>query len=377
MRNNKMAKLKLMDREWASFFIGGENGIFNIEATKSGIDKNKLKTAKDGKTPYITRSETDNGINLFVPDEQMRKYKKDDGNVITIGLDTQTVFYQKNSFWTGQNIQILKNDNLNYWVAMFLIPLLKIQMEKFSWGGNGATLGRLNRTQIMLPINLDYQPDWQFMEDYIKQKEEEKIKQLIDYYTQQATDILIQTASITDREWKAFPFNEIFEEIQRGKRLTKSNQIEGDIPYISSSATQNGVDNFISNEKNIRKFENCLTIANSGSVGATFFHHYQFIASDHVTELKLERPNKYVYLFLASIIKKLEKKYSFNREINDKRIQREKILLPINDNAEPDWQFMEDFIRQLEKNKTETILKYYNTMVNNEKSARGGGSTPS
>lgn len=377
MRNNKMAKLKLTDREWASFFIGGENGIFNIEATQSGIDKNKLKTAKDGKTPYITRSETDNGINLFVPDEQMRKYKKDDGNVITIGLDTQTVFYQKNSFWTGQNIQILKNDNLNYWVAMFLIPLLKIQMEKFSWGGNGATLGRLNRTQIMLPIYSDYQPDWQFMEDYIKQKEEEKIKQLIDYYTQQATDILIQTASITDREWKAFPFNEIFEEIQRGKRLTKSNQIEGDIPYISSSATQNGVDNFISNEKNVRKFGNCLTIANSGSVGATFFHHYQFIASDHVTELKLERPNKYVYLFLASIIKRLEEKYSFNREINDKRIQREKILLPINDNTEPDWQFMEDFIRQLEKNKIETILKYYNTMINNEKSARGGGSTPS
>ncbi|WP_233570700.1 hypothetical protein [Avibacterium paragallinarum] len=60
-----MAKLKLTDREWASFFIGGENGIFNIEATQSGIDKNKLKTAKDGKTPYITRSETDNGINLL------------------------------------------------------------------------------------------------------------------------------------------------------------------------------------------------------------------------------------------------------------------------------------------------------------------------
>ncbi|WP_410683242.1 restriction endonuclease subunit S [Avibacterium paragallinarum] len=182
---------------------------------------------------------------------------------------------------------------------------------------------------------------------------------------------------LTDREWKAFSFNEIFEEIQRGKRLTKSNQIEGSIPYISSSATQNGVDNFIGNEKNVRKFENCLTIANSGSVGATFFHHYQFIASDHVTELKLEQPNKYVYLFLASIIKRLEEKYSFNREINDKRIQREKILLPINDNVQPDWQFMANFMEQLEENKIKTILKYYNTMINNEKSARGGGSTPS
>jgi hypothetical protein len=93
-----MSDLKLTDREWKGFFIGGKEGIFQIKATKSGIDKNKLKVAENGKTPYITRSDMDNGINLFVSDEQMPKYKKDDGNVITIGLDTQTVFYQKKQF---------------------------------------------------------------------------------------------------------------------------------------------------------------------------------------------------------------------------------------------------------------------------------------
>lgn len=167
---------------WKSFFIGGKEGIFQIKATKSGIDKNKLKVAENGKTPYITRSDMDNGINLFVSDEQMPKYKKDDGNVITIGLDTQTVFYQKNSFWTGQNIQVLSNDNLNYWVAMFIIPLLKIQMKKFAWGSTGATLGRLNRTRIMLPVNSDGLPDWQFMEDFMKQIERDKIAAVLSHY---------------------------------------------------------------------------------------------------------------------------------------------------------------------------------------------------
>ena len=177
-----MSKLKLTDRVWQGFFIGGKEGIFQIKATKSGIDKNKLKVAENGKTPYITRSDMDNGINLFVSDEQMPKYKKDDGNVITIGLDTQTVFYQKNSFWTGQNIQVLSNDNLNYWVAMFIIPLLKIQMKKFAWGSTGATLGRLNRTRIMLPVNSDGLPDWQFMEDFMKQIERDKTAAVLSYY---------------------------------------------------------------------------------------------------------------------------------------------------------------------------------------------------
>ncbi|MBS9782175.1 MAG: hypothetical protein KGV43_00015 [Arcobacter sp.] len=56
-------------------------------------------------------------------------------NVISIGLDTQTVFYQNSKFYTGQNIQILSNQNLNYENAMFIIPLLKIQRQKFSGGG--------------------------------------------------------------------------------------------------------------------------------------------------------------------------------------------------------------------------------------------------
>ncbi|WP_455046944.1 restriction endonuclease subunit S [Kingella oralis] len=179
---------------------------------------------------------------------------------------------------------------------------------------------------------------------------------------------------LTDREWREFFFSEIFTKIQRGKRLTKANQHEGDTPYVSSTATQNGVDNFIANDKGVRCFENCLTLANSGSVGATFFHHYRFVASDHVTALELETPNKYVYLFLSALIKRLEEKYSFNREINDKRIQREKFLLPVDSNGNPDWQFMEDFIKRIESEKTQAVLNYYNNMKNKE--IVGGGGKP-
>lgn len=134
---------------------------------------------------------------------------------------------------------------------------------------------------------------------------------------------------LSDIAWQEFLFSDIFTKIQRGKRLTKSNQTQGDMPYVSSTATSNGVDNFIGNTENIRVFSNCLSLANSGSVGSVFYHHYSFVGSDHITALELEKPNKYVYLFLSGVIKRLEEKYSFNREINDVRIKREKILLPV------------------------------------------------
>ncbi|MRX38345.1 hypothetical protein GJU43_03595 [Flavobacterium sp. LC2016-23] len=158
---------------------------------------------------------------------------------------------------------------------------------------------------------------------------------------------------LRDIKWSEFNLNEIFPSIQRGKRLKKDDHKAGNQPYISSTALNNGVDGFIGNTENVRKFEKCLTIANSGSVGATFFQPFSFVASDHVTKLENKDFSKNVYLFISSIAKRLNEKYGFNREINDKRIQREKILLPVNSKGKPDYAFMEKYIefKMHEKNK--------------------------
>ncbi|OYD40732.1 hypothetical protein CHT99_17150 [Sphingobacterium cellulitidis] len=97
------------------------------------MDKNKLVNVI-GNIPYITRTETLNGIGSFIG-EQSEKYELEEGNTITIGLDTQTVFYQRSKFYTGQNIQILSFKGINIYTSLFIIPSLKIQLLKFNWGG--------------------------------------------------------------------------------------------------------------------------------------------------------------------------------------------------------------------------------------------------
>jgi len=178
------------EKEWHEFFIGGKDGLFNISSTSSGIDKNKLNTGgndkEDNNIPYITRTDERNGINLFITNLQEDKYKINDGGVITIGLDTQTVFYQPHAFFTGQNIQVLHHKELDKWVALFLIPLLRVQMDKFNWGGNGATLGRLNRTKIMLPTQEGGSPDFEYMRQYIMNLEYQKRIQYLDYIQSQS-----------------------------------------------------------------------------------------------------------------------------------------------------------------------------------------------
>jgi len=144
-----------------------------------------------------------------------------------------------------------------------------------------------------------------------------------------------------------FYLKDIFPEIQRGKRLKKDDHKLGEMPYVSSSAMNNGIDGFVSNKEKVRIFKNCLSLANSGSVGATFFQPFSFVASDHVTKLQNDNFNEFIYLFVASAVKRLSEKYSFNREINDQRIKREKILLPINKKGEPAYDYMENFIKKM------------------------------
>ncbi|MBR1398540.1 MAG: restriction endonuclease subunit S [Selenomonadaceae bacterium] len=96
------------------------------------------------------------------------------------------------------------------------------------------------------------------------------------------------------------------------------------------------------------------------SIKYIFLHQYKFVATDHVTILKSSKLNKYNYLFISTILNRLQEKYNFNREINDERIRNEKILLPINDGGEPDYDFMEQYMREREQNLIQQYLNYIN-----------------
>jgi len=163
---------------------------------------------------------------------------------------------------------------------------------------------------------------------------------------------------LKNKKWREFPLTEIFDSIQRGKRLKKGDHVEGKVPYASSTSLNNGIDTFVGNTNNVRVFKNCLTIANSGSVGSTFYQPFSVIASDHVTKLESKGFNKYIYLFLATMISRLSEKYSFNREINDPRIKKEKILLPIDEDGKPDYIYMETYMRVLEYEKLKSFIDY-------------------
>jgi len=352
--------MKLEGREWREFFIGGENGLFDISSSSSGIDKNKLLfSANNEYVPYITRSDEANGMNLFIDKAQDTKYHLDESNVITIGLDTQTVFYQPHIFFTGQNIQVLRHKKLNKSIAEFLIPLIEVQMQKFNWGGNGATLGRLFKTKLMLPITQKGTPDWQFMEKYSKSIFEKKEEKYI-YYIKGVLETLAykKIVPLEEKEWREFAIEDIME-VKPGKRLTKADMKQGNKPFIGSSDSNNGITAFVSNT-NVSDDFNVLGVNYNGSVVENFYHPYKAIFSDDVKRLSFKKTqgNEYLYLFVKNIILKQKSKYQYAYKFNEKRLKRQKILLPINTKNEPDYAYMEQYIKNMKYKKIKQYLAF-------------------
>ena len=306
--------------------------------------------------PYVTRTSLNNGVNAFIKNAN---YKTNPKNAISFGAENAQYFFQPYNYVTGNKMYYYDGFDDN--TSLFIVGCLNKAIEGCGFGyGMGLTGARSDSRKFMLP-HKNNNPDFDYMKNYVANYKKLKINEYKSYIKKELSELETKSVCcLKDKIWKEFFITDIFPEMLRGKRLTKQNQIQGEHPYISSSALNNGVDNFISNEKRVRKFYNCLTLTNSGSVGTAFFHPYEFIASDHVTALKSEKLNKYSYIFIASMLNRLSEKYNFNREINDKRIKREKILLPVNDNNEPDYDYMEQYVKNIIYSKINNYLNFKN-----------------
>lgn len=355
IRQAMSKKLKLTDREWKEFVFGD---VFDIQATSSGIDKKKLFGGV-GNIPYLTRTDNNNGIDGFV--ELQEASSLDEGNVITIGLDTQTVFYQESSFYTGQNIQVVKHKKLNKYNALFIIRAIRILVQKFSWGSYGATLTRLRRGKLFLPIQSDRAPDWEFMSNYMKQVEDELLSEVRPKLETQLLNHIINLGALEDREWRKFKIGNLFG-VRIGKSLdgNKVNRV-GQVAYITRKESDNGLDGFIDEDDSmLTDVYPVITIGNE--TAQPFVQVYPFFTGTKVNILIPKESiarDLYTLQFIAVSLAQHKGKYSYSYTINSSRLKEQVVLLPVQSDGTPDWEFMSVFMQRVEQETLGKALQFF------------------
>ena len=222
---------------------------------------------------------------------------------------------------------------------------------------NGLFPDLLKKEHIKLPSTPDGSPDWKYMEEYMRK---------IEQRTQTAISALVAAKNnqrkIDTIYWKEFVMEELFE-IAKGKRLTKLNMREGSINYIGATSFNNGITAKISNDKYIHSAGK-ITVCYNGSIGQTFFQDEPFWATDDVNVLYPKfKMSRFIALFLCPIISKIGSNYAYIDKWKANKMRISKILLPATPAGEPDWRYMEMYMRGVE-----AIAKRENCPTNKEKS---------
>lgn len=110
--------------------------------------------------------------------------------------------------------------------------------------------------------------------------------------------------------------------------------------------------------------KNVLGVNYNGSVVENFYHPYEAIFSDDVKRLHLKQRdgNKYIYLFIKNSILNQKIKFEYGYKFNGERMKRTKIMLPVNDEDKPDYVFMEEYMKAIEKR----LLKQYKNYIDSK-----------
>ncbi len=301
--------------------------------------------------PFIWATETSNGVTGQVwNDEYLHPW-----NVITVSYNGSigNAFYQDRDFWASDDINVLyPKFPLTKLIATFLITLIEKEKYRYSYW-NKWDSKTMKTSKIKLPILQNGLPDWNWIETYVKNA-------LIPQLSETAQEVFSEnfrphpfsTKKITldVEKWKWFRYDEAFI-IEKWYYNRKPEQIEnGEIIFIGATESNNGITSLHSEEDVEAIFDaNCITVSNDGSIWNAFYQDQKFICSHSINILRPKKWNwnKYSALFVSTLIEKEKYRWAYGRKWRPARMPDSIIKLPITSTGEPDWQFMEDYIKSL------------------------------
>lgn len=143
---------------------------------------------------------------------------------------------------------------------------------------------------------------------------------------------------------------------------------DGNDMLISAKNINNGLKGFYTstNDKNGTYKGNCITLNNDGDggVGLAYYQPYKFLLDTHVYALyPKENISYFVMLYLSQSLSKQRACFSHGYSISQDRLKAMKIMLPTNDKGNPDYEYMEQYIKSVMFGKYKKYLEYQNCLT--------------
>ncbi|WRA30463.1 restriction endonuclease subunit S [Helicobacter pylori] len=388
--------------KWGEFKLGD---LFEVLSSKKIYHANTIKihdTQIKNSYPYVVRAATNNGIKGFIVDDPTFANEK---NTLSFAQDTFTVFYQKQPYFTGNKVKILKPKFAfkSPKILYFISAILQFILKPLTWG-LGSTTESIAEFKFSLPLKPTANTqtldgiDFHFMEKFIAELEQCRLAELEAYL--KATGLSNTTLSNDEENalnlfndknsggntpcgltWQSFKLGDLFE-VLSSKKIYHANtikihdtQIKNSYPYVVRAATNNGIKGFIVDDPTFANEKNTLSFAQD--TFTVFYQKQPYFTGNKVKILKPKfafKSPKILY-FISAILQFILKPLTWGLGSTTESIAEFKFSLPLKPTANTqtldgiDFHFMRTFINALMKQTIQGVVQYSSAKIQATKEA--------
>ena len=378
--------------------------LFDIHPTNAYKMSNADLYVIEGNTPVLSNSSTNNGIGGYSGLEPTEK-----GGIITFSDTTtggDTMFYQADDFIGYPHVQGMYPFAIGKWDEK--CSLYAISTIRKAAGDGWSYAVKFNRAlvrelMIELPVIENPNPDheytvddidWQYMRDRITELERDRITELDAYL--QATglndyelteddkktlslsakrasdkDGTLEDNSEDEIRFGKFVIGEIFDSQKGDTDLQKTDVNGKGVPIITSGVQNNGILGLSDREAKVMN-ANTITV---DMFGNAYYRDFAYKMVTHARVFSLELKEGILTdgagLYICSKLKHLTELFSYNNMCSFNKIKSLSIELPIKSDETPDFDYMERYIRAMEKVVIADVVKYKDMVIEETKKVVG------
>ena len=339
--------------DWKEFYI---KDLFEFVKIVGDLKAQKQTV---GNIPLVSSGKFNNGICMYIsnPKEKSQIITK---NKITVDMFGNSFFQEKDFYSVAHGrVNVLKPKfKINKYIGLFMATVIEENMRIKYGFSNMCSNSTLKKETVMLPQDEAGKPNWKYMNEFMKKMKtvaQTRIENL------KKTDNIINP--INSKDWGEFIIGEIFE-IKRPLPRKISSYEKGKIPYVSSVDVNNGVCGYLTpKEDEMLEKGNCITV--NPLDGTAFYQENDFLgrggAGSSISILYNKNITKYNALFICTIITNMSKQFGYSDAFTSKNLRLFKLLLP-KYKKEPDWDYMDKFMRIIESDAQNRIDIFNNNL---------------
>ena len=341
---------------WKPFKV---SDIFITEKHGSGLQTPtgammSKKDLEDGDIPRVTVSNYNNGITGYYADSDNKNYRTYE-NFISVSF-LGTVFYQPEKVSLDMKVHCLKplDYELNVYSAGYIVSIIRKAISNFAYSDQLSSTV-LAELEFALPATPDGQPDWDYMESYMKAVMEESEKSLENLKKADDTKHLIDVSG-----WGEFRVGDLFDKLtlkclkkdfNKAIDCSEEQTDEFSLPLTNAKHFNNGIQ-FYGRPDDWESAEMTIDIVSNGAIatGDVYAQPQRtgVLWDSYLVKCKYDITSELVLQYMACVIQRCVKQYfGWDDKCTWDKVKEQMIRLPITSTGEPDWQYMEDYMRSI------------------------------